>query len=60
VVRVTNQEDTLDGIEGGSCQARQSVNGGGRTLRVAFKNDALGGVAAEEGGDLVDDLLKGW
>lgn len=56
MVRVPDQEDAFDGVEGVAGEARQGVNGGGRALRVAFQDEAFVGVAAEGGGDFVDDV----
>lgn len=56
VVGVADEEDGLDGVEGGAGQLGEGVGGGGCALRVAFEDEAFVGVGAEGGGDLVDDL----
>lgn len=59
VVRVADEEDALDGVEGGAGQLGQGVDGGGRALRVAFQDEAFVRVRAERALDFVDDLSKG-
>lgn len=56
VVGVADEEDGLDGVEGGAGQLGEGVGGGGCSLGVAFEDEAFVGVGAEGGGDLVDDL----
>jgi len=56
VLRVADEEDTLDGVHGGAGEAGHGVDGGGGALGVALENKAHVGVGGEGGGDLVDDL----
>lgn len=59
VVRVADEEDALDGVEGGAGQLGEGVDGGGRALRVAFQDEAFVRVRAEGALDFVDDLSGG-
>jgi hypothetical protein len=56
VVRVTDEEDTLDRIECGTSKLGHGVNGGCCTLRVSFKDETSVGVGLQSSVDLVDDL----
>ena len=56
MVRVADEEDALDGVEGGAGQLGQGIDGGGRALRIAFQDEAFVGVRAEGALDFVDDL----
>ena len=59
VQRVTDEEDTLDGVEVGASQHGEGVDGGGRALGVAFEEEAFVGVGLEGALDFADDLRGG-
>jgi hypothetical protein len=56
VMRVSDEENTLDGVESGTVKLGHSVNGGCSTLRVSFKDVAHVGVGLQSGINLVNDL----
>ena len=56
VVRVTDEEDTLDRVESGASKLGHGVNGGCCTLRVSFKDKASVRVGLQSSVDLVDNL----
>lgn len=56
VLRVADEEDTLDGIHGGASELGHGVDGGGGTLGVTLEDEAHVGICAEGRGDLVDNL----
>jgi hypothetical protein len=56
VVRVTNEEDTLDCVERSTSKLGHSVNGGCSTLRISFKDEAHVGICLQSSIHLVDDL----
>jgi hypothetical protein len=56
VLRVADEEDTLDGGHGGAGDAGHGVYGGGGALGVALEDEAHVGVGGEGSGDLVDNL----
>lgn len=58
VLWVTDEEDTLDGVEVGSSELRQGVHGSSGTLRVAFEDEAFVRRGGEGSLDLVDDLVR--
>lgn len=56
VVRVTNEENTLDCVERSTSELRHSVNGGCSTLRISLKDEAHVGVRLQTSVHLIDDL----
>lgn len=56
VFRVSDEEDTLDRIEGGTSKLRHGVNGSGSTLRISLEDIASIGVGFQSSVNLVDDL----
>jgi hypothetical protein len=56
VVRVANEEDTLDRVECSTSKLGHGVNGGCSTLRISFKDEAHVGVRLQSSVDLIDDL----
>ena len=58
MVRIADEEDTLDGVEVGAGEARERVDGRSGALRVALQNEAFVGAGAEGAGDFVDDVLR--
>jgi len=59
MIRISNQENALDGIEVGASEAGEGGYGGSGTLGVAFENETLVRRGGESGGDVVDDLGVG-
>lgn len=53
---VTDEKHTLDGVEVGTGDAGQGVDGCCGALRIALKNKAFVGIASEGSLDVVDDL----
>ena len=56
MVRVSDQEDALDGSEACAGEAGQGSYGCGGALRVTLEDEAFLGGGGEGGGDVVDDL----
>lgn len=56
---VTEQKDTLDSVESVAGEVRQSVGGGGGTLRVTLKDETMIGVGPECGSDSIDNVPSG-
>lgn len=56
VMRVANEEDTLDGVECSTSELGHSVDGGCSTLRISLKDEAHVGISLQASVDLIDDL----
>ena len=56
MVRVSNEEDALDGGEACAGEAGQGSYGCGGALRVTLEDEAFLGGGRQGGGDVVDDL----
>jgi hypothetical protein len=56
VMRVSDEENTLNRVERGTSKLGHSVNGGCSTLRISLKDVASLRVGLQSGIDLVDDL----
>lgn len=53
---VTDEEDTLDTVGGSAGETLQGVDGGGGTLGVTLKDEAVVGVRVESRSDTVDNV----
>ena len=56
MLRVSDEEDTLDSVERSSGQPLQGVDGGSSSLGVTLQVEAVGRVRGEGRGDLPDDV----
>lgn len=56
MLRVADEEDTLDGVEVGAGQLGQSVGGSSSSLGVTFKEEAFAGVRCQGRLDLAHDV----
>lgn len=56
VLWVTNEENTLDGVESSAGQLGKSIDSGSSALRVTLENKAFIGAGSKSRCDVVDDL----
>ena len=58
MLRVTNQEDTLDSGEPITSQPGQSVDRCSCSLAIPLEDEAVSGIGSESSGDSVDDIRR--
>jgi len=56
VLGITNEENTLDGVEGSAGQLGKSIDSGSGALRVAFEDEAFVRVGSKSRCNVVHDL----